>query len=232
MKDIKADNSMELFSILKSIDITAPPRNEGRTTEHCETWSICRLLATLTRYDKLTFPIQLINRERPDFLLVAGGCHIGIELTDAVNQDYAKATTLPEANREGSIIDSDLFKRNSPTRDIQELRSIASEKKLTGPGWEGIDAEREYAEIIFDVINRKTKKFLKSGFEKFQKNWLAVYCDLGLPDLNVEDANQFFVEASINYWEKDGFNAVFVEKRENTILYSRDTPEVMQIESL
>lgn len=225
MKDIKAANKMELFSILKSIDITVPPRD---TTEHRETWSICRLLATLANHDRLSFPIQLTKMERPDFLIVAGGCHIGIEITDAVNQDYAKVIKWSEAD----IVDPALFKWGTPTRGNKELSTIVSQKKLTGPGWEGMEVESEYAEAIFDVINLKTEKLHKPGFEKFSKNWLAVYCDITLPFLNIEAASQFFVEKSVNYWGKYGFTSVFVEKGENIILYSRDQPEVMQLKNL
>ncbi len=161
-----------------------------------------------------------------------GGCHIGIEITDAVNQDYAKAITLPEAGLKGSIIDSALFKWGTPTRGIQELRSIVSQKKLTGPGWEGMEAESEYAKVIFDVINLKTERLHKPGFEKFSKNWLAVYCDVTLPIRNIAAANQFFIEKAVNCWNEDGFDTVLVEKRENIILYSRDQPEVMQLKNL
>lgn len=229
MKDISAVTSGELFRTLAGIDIRVPPRIEGRTTEHCETWSICRLLATLAKHKKLEFPIQLTKRERPDFLLVSGERRIGIEVTEAVNSEYARATTLPEADIEGAIIDPSLFKWGTGRRKLNELRSIVSQKKLTGPGWEGTSVESEYAEAIFDVITLKTKKLQANGFERFDESWLAVYCNMVLPALELKDANKFFVEKSINYWKEDGFSAVFVEEGENIISYSRDRIEVIQL---
>jgi hypothetical protein len=177
MKDIIAFNSTELFSILENADISTPPRNKGRTTAHCETWSICRLLATLAKHERLDFPIRLKKRERPDFLLVSGNRHIGIEVTEAINPEYAKATTLPEADIVGSIIDPSLFKWGTPPRKLHELRSIVSRKKLTGPGWEGKSVEREYAKAVSDVITVKMEKLNKTGFEIFAENWLAIYCN-------------------------------------------------------
>jgi hypothetical protein len=232
MKDIKANNSAELFKLLQSTDISVPPRNKGRTTEHCEIWSICRLLATLAKHNRIGFPIQLTKRERPDFLLIAGDRFIGVEITEAVNQEYAKATTLPDADTEGAVIDPSLFKWGTSPRNLQDLRSIVSRKKLTGPGWEGTSVESEYAEAIFDIITLKTEKLQAPSFDKFSENWLAIYCNITLPVLDLDDANQFFKQISSKYWKEDGFSGVFVEEGENISSYSRDRTEVLQLMNL
>lgn len=232
MKDIKANNNEELLSVLRNIDIRVPPRNEGRTTEHCETWSICRLLATLVKHSKIGFPMQLTKRERPDFLLKSEGRYIGIEVTEAVNPEYAKAATLPEADAEGAIIDPSLFKWGTPQRNLHDLRSIVSRKKLTGPGWEGNSVESEYADAILHVITVKTEKLQAQDFEKFTDNWLAVYCNITLPALELELANLYFVERAVNYWSESGFSKVFVEEGDAIISYSSDRAEVMELENL
>ena len=61
MKDIKANNQAALFSILRAIDIRVPTRKQGRTTEHCERWSICRLFATLAKNDLIEYPVELVK---------------------------------------------------------------------------------------------------------------------------------------------------------------------------
>jgi hypothetical protein len=232
MKDIIAFNRAEILSILENKDINVPPRNEGRTTENCEIWSICHLLATLVKYDRLDFPIRLTKRERPDFLLVSGDRHIGIEVTEAINPEYAKATTLPEADIEGATIDPSLFKWGTPPRKLHELRSIVSRKKLTGMGWEGTSVESEYAEAIFDVVTSKTAKLLRKGFERFTENWLVIYCNLTLPALELEDANEFFAEKAANYWRDSLFSAVFVEEGNSIICYSLDGTVILGLEDL
>jgi len=40
MVDLSAKNSHDLLQQLKSIDISVPLIEQGRTTEHCERWSI------------------------------------------------------------------------------------------------------------------------------------------------------------------------------------------------
>jgi len=190
------------------------------------------LLATLTRHGKIDFPIRLTKRERPDFLLVSGDRHIGIEVTEAINPEYAKATTLPEADIGGATIDPSLFKWGTRPRKLHELRSIVSRKKLTGPGWEGTSVESEYAEAVFDVINAKTKKLQTTGFERFVENWLAIYCNITLPALELEDANEFFAEKAATYWSDGGFSVVFVEEGKSIICYSRYGTEVLGLEDL
>jgi hypothetical protein len=68
MKSISADSKDQLTSILRGIDISVPPRKEGRKTPHLETWSICHLLATLAQCNEIVYPMELTKRERPDFL--------------------------------------------------------------------------------------------------------------------------------------------------------------------
>ncbi len=232
MKDIKANEQAELLSILSETDIIVPDRTEGRETEHCERWSICRLLATLATHNRLAFPVELAKRERPDFLLKTGDRHVGMEVTEVINPDYAKATTLPEANVDATIIDPSLFKWGTPKRFLGDLRSIVSKRKLTGPGWEGSSVEIEYANAILDVMSSKTEKLRSQTFDKFPENWLIIYCNLTLPFLDLEEANQFFQEKAENYWTKDAFSMVFVEKGEKIICYSQDVSEPMDLVNL
>lgn len=232
MEIIKATNSEELFTVLRNIDNHVPPRTEGRTTSQCELWSICRLLATLAKHNKIRFPIQLTKRERPDFLLNAADCQIGIEVTEAVNPDYAKAVTLPETDTEEALIDPSLFKWRTPSRKLTDLRSIVSRKRLTGPGWEGDSVEIEYSQAIFDIIMSKTEKLRLQGFSKFTENWLAIYCNITLPALKLGKASSFFMERAINYWSDSSFSKVFVEHGEAIIPYSHDRTEVMDLENL
>jgi hypothetical protein len=232
MKDIKVNNQAELLSILANTDIGVPCRTDGRETEHCERWSICRLLATLANHNRLDFPMELLKRERPDFLLKTGGRHIGVEVTEAINPDYAKATTLPEANLAGGIIDPSLFKWGTPPRPLNDLRSIVSQRKLTGPGWEGSSVEVEYANAILDVMSSKTKKLRSQTFDNFPENWLIIYCNLTLPQLDIEEANLLFTKKAKDNWTDDSFSKVFVEKGQKIICYSQGVPEALDLANI
>lgn len=232
MKEICANNREHLLSILKKINISVPPICNGRKTEHCERWSICRLLATLASREKIDFPMQLIKRERPDFLLANDDRQIGIEITEAINPEYAKAKTLPEAKVDGAIIDPSLFKWKTPARPLKVLRSIISRQKLTGPGWDGSSVEIEYADAILDNIETKTKKLHSEGYGRFSENWLSIYCNLTLPALDIEEANLFFKEKAENYWSDSSFTRVFVDNGKAIIAYSSHGSEVIDIENL
>ena len=44
---------------VKKRDISVPPIEEGRTTEHCEIWNICHLIASICEEHSSEFPIEL-----------------------------------------------------------------------------------------------------------------------------------------------------------------------------
>lgn len=186
----------------------------------------------MTINDRICFPLQLIKRERPDFLLKAGSLNIGIEITEAINEEYAKAVTLPEAASDDAIIDSSLFKWGTTRRKLEDLRFIISQKKPTGPGWDGNSVEKEYAAAILDIIDFKTQKLQKLGFDRFDKNWLDIYCNIMLPLLNLYEANELFVKNATNYWSKNGFSDVFVEKGDSIIWYSSEGTQILPLADL
>ena len=209
MLSILAQKEEDLLRQLALIDISVPPIDQGRTTEHCEKWSICRLLSTLTKYQGLEFPIKLTKRERPDFCLHTGQRQIGIEFTEAIQADYARARVLPEANSDESIIDPSLFKWGVPKKSLAELRSIASKTKLTGPGWIGNEMEDEWSVAISDVSRRKTSKLNSQGFSKFDKSWLLIYDNLDSGNIDLSCA--YLVKELVDYWSENSFDKIFVE---------------------
>jgi hypothetical protein len=77
--------------------------------------------------------LRIIKRERPDFEVVCGTDAIGIEFTEANQQDYIEATMLPEAQGEVCTVDRSLF-RVGERKSKAKQRRIASQSGLTGPG--------------------------------------------------------------------------------------------------
>jgi hypothetical protein len=193
------------------IDISVPEITEGRTAEDCERWSVCRLLSTLAAVSELQYPLELVKKERPDFYLIVGKRRVGIEITEAIQPDYARARVLPEAQSRGSIIDPSLFKWGAPRKSVDELRSIVSETELKGPGWEGNEVEVEWAAAVIEVIERKTEKLRSKGFRKFDENWLAVYDNLNSFALEMSEVSCMLIESMRAYWSGDSFDRVFIE---------------------
>jgi len=165
---INASNKGELNSKLKNIDISVPLRGEGRTTGDCERWSICRFLSTLNQVGEIEFPIDVQKQERPDFYVHSGDRELGIEHTEAIPADYAKAMVIAERENPDAIIDMSLFKFGEQ-KSLDEIRNIIHASELTGDGWAGNNAEAELADSIKNVVLGKTKKLKKDGFMKFEK---------------------------------------------------------------
>lgn len=209
--NIVAHTVQDLFQQLALIDISVPPIDKGRTTGHCERWSICRLMASITENQRLEFPIKLIKHESPDFFLQTGEKQIGIEITEAIQQDYARARVLPEAKLHESILDPSLFKWGGPKKSLEELRLIASQRRLTGPGWQDDEIEVEWSEAILDVIQRKSKKLISKGFERYSENWLSIYDNVNSLALDIDKSSSMLSIRLQGYWSNVAFDKVYVE---------------------
>ncbi|MFZ5994094.1 MAG: hypothetical protein ACOYU4_03800 [Thermodesulfobacteriota bacterium] len=121
-----------------------------------------------------------------------------------------------------SILDPSLFKWGSPKRSLQELRSIASEKKLTGPGWEGDEIEVEWSEVIFDTIKKKSKKLISKGFERYCENWLSIYDNVNSFALDIDKSSSILFKRLQGYWSKDAFDKIYVETGELILRISKE----------
>ena len=230
--NIEAQSEIELAQKLAETDISVLPKRSGRTNDQVERWVMYRALATLLSNDLIEYPINLMKRERPDFLLDCGGKQIGCEVTQAVNEEYLKAQTLPEASSENSVVDVSKFKWGAPKRSLEKLREIASKEKLTGPGWAGNSVEREYAQIVYDVALVKTEKMKKLGYERFASNYLLIYCNQSLPILNISEGAAICHEALNNYWSTDSFDSILVEKGENIVMFSPSSHQILLLNNL
>lgn len=209
--NFEALNETELVQSLKLLDIDVPPRNEGRTTAHTETWLIHKLIQTLKDHSKVKFPICLINRERPDFELRMSEDTLGIEITEVINPDYAKALSLPEASNLHSIVDVSLFKWGTPRRALKKLRDIANKDKLTGTPWMGNEVETEFTTSVIDTIQSKHQKYIK-GYDKFGQNCLLIYHNQSSPILDYDDALKMVAHELKEYWGNGGFDRIYIHK--------------------
>jgi len=229
---ISAQTEENLLQQLALIDISVPPIDEGRTTEHCERWSICRLMATISIDQDFEFPIKLIKRERPDFCLHIGPNQIGIEVTEAIQPDYARARVRPEAGLDESILDPSLFKWGAPKRSLEELRSIASEKKLTGPGWEGEEIEVEWSVAIFDTIKKKSEKLILKGFERYNENWLSIYDNANSFAIDIDTSISMITKELRKYWSNESFDKIYVETGELILEISNENVKKIPLNDL
>ena len=218
--NFEAQSEYELLSVLSEADISVLPRGAGRTNDQIEKWVMFRALSTLCANGLLEYPLRLIKRESPDFLLVCADKAIGCEITEAVNGEYLKAKSLPEANKERSIVDASKFKWGTPKRSLDDLRKIASKDILTGPGWTGNSVEVEFAKLVFDVTIRKTTTLNKTGFNNFPSNYLLIYCNQPLPILDIVEGSSICHKQLASYWSDITFDQILVEKGNNIVVFT------------
>jgi len=92
---LRATSFAELQSSLMALDISVPERSRGRQTHHAERYCIVHLLSSLGS-GRLTFPLVVLHRDRPDFVLSMPNGNIGIEHTEAVPENVARSEVLRE----------------------------------------------------------------------------------------------------------------------------------------
>lgn len=215
MNRIIADTKEQLQEELKKIDITVPPRGEGRTTGHCETWSICRFLASLSKAKKLSYPLVIEKRPQdkpPDYQLNMGEINIGIEITEAISEDLAQF----EAIHKNIAIDISLFKPDIKHKSKEEFEDI-SKSKIRGEGWDGDGMEIDWAKAVYTSINKKIQKLGQPHFEKLSQNWLLIYDNLWpAEDKKIDIINQMMAA----YQGESNFDNIFIESSDVIIKLS------------
>ncbi len=196
---------------IKTIDTTVPLRTEGRKTEHTESWVISRLLSTLDSYDRLTFPLAVRHQDKPDFLLLQNKRSIGIEVTEAIPEQYAAFAALAEREFPNTARDPGHFRPGTSRKTTEEMRDILKQNRLTSPPWEGSSAEREWATHIEQTIRTKNAKLQKSDFNKYEENWLAIYVNFPLSNAPLQKASLQLLPMITDLWSQPlRFTRIFV----------------------
>ncbi|PIR37832.1 MAG: hypothetical protein COV35_07845 [Alphaproteobacteria bacterium CG11_big_fil_rev_8_21_14_0_20_39_49] len=206
---LSACSAEYLLKALAAIDISVPRRTGGRTTEHTECYSICRLLSTLAKTDYLSYPLSLTKRERPDFLLDCNGQSIGIEVTEATSTDYSSYQALVQHKNPGHFIEPTHF-RHGERISRKRKQELLEAETLTSIPWSGDEAEKEWSLFIKDAIEKKHKKLKELSFDKFNQNWLLIYDNCPASFLNKEDLIPY-IEKFLPKHTFPYFDMIFIE---------------------
>ena len=157
-----------------------PGRGKGRTADHTELFSLALLLGNPVLESDLSFPLEVIHRDRPDFLIRMPDREIGIEHVEAVSQNEAMIASLRE---QGYGPECHFIRRSVPGEPLltreQAIREIEADKP--GPPWCGDSPEREWAEAIAYFVKQKLERMRKPSFQTFDENWLLVYDNWRVP---------------------------------------------------
>lgn len=202
----------DLCAALMGVDISVPARTAGRKTPHTETYTISHLLSTLAEGNLLSYPLSVTHRDKPDFLIEGGTSKIGIEVTEAISQQYAAYCALAEREFPDVLLEPAHFRWGAPNLTVDEMRELLRQSQLTSDGWVGDGPEQEWALFIQSAVDTKLAKLARSDFGKFDHNWLSVYDNLPLPNLHLGNAIAILQPLLQDRWSlAPAFDTLFVE---------------------
>jgi hypothetical protein len=203
-----ANNPAELAAELAALDIDVPPRSEGRQSHHVERYCIAHLLATLPA-ERISFPLTLAHRDKPDFLLTMSGIAIGIEHTEAVPTSVARSQAMREQGLGADVYFTPHAKPGEQRKTAKEIRDEI-EADVPGEGWVGDAPEREWAEAIAHYVRDKLPKAMDVGFERYAFNWLIVYDNWPLPAVKYSVAASYLAPLLVDMSAFSVFDAIFI----------------------
>lgn len=222
----KAESAQQLLSFAKSLEIAVRPRGEKRHKDQTEAFSSRSFLIALAGTHHIKYPIKVIPSDKPDLDLIFNNDKVGVEITEAIPEDFARAEVLAKRQYPDAIVDRSLFLWGSARKSNSELHNIlrASSNKLIGSGWEFDSAEQEWANAIFDTICKKIEKINKEEYRAFPRYWLLIYDNLQLPpDLNLRQGVGYLRNLIPRQPKKSRmFQYIFIEENSTLIAISKN----------
>ena len=211
------DNENNFINDLKTIDITVPLRSQGRKQKHVERYSIVILLKFLYKQKYLDFPFTLIHRDKPDFSISYINKFVGIEVTEAIPEQLARAQALcDEYFPKDCPIEPEFFGWGSSKRSKKEILKILkkTQKELQGESSFGKSIEGKWIQGIKKCVKFKTAKLNKKAFKKYKENWLLIYDNQSSPSLDkkyVSEKLGIFLSRYCKNNDKIKFDKIFIE---------------------
>ena len=236
---ITADSYFELTEQLRRIDISVPRISRGRTKLHTERWTMYRFLATHGDLSEFVYPLTVVHKDRPDFRIEMHGRKIGVEVTSAMPEEYARALALRDKHYPNSPMEPDYFRWGSPKRTNRAILRILmeSQSRLSGPGWVGDSVEREWAVAICAAFQSKTKVLNAKGFKRYQWNGLLVHDNVPQVGMDLEAALihlrtrlKAVSESLPASWRT--FSALFIESHERFVAVETGSSFVRSVNNI
>lgn len=201
-------------------------RKQGAGPEAPERLQLHYLLQALLATRQLALPVRLYKREAPDFSLHTGNMRIGVEVTEAVNPDYVRAQMHPLAQQDDAVVDASLYKWGTQGRSRSQIREEVKRTKLSGAPWMGEDVEQEFARSINDVVHQKHSKLL-SHYRRYDSDRLLIHHSQASPAIDIDKALIYTTTILADYWNKRGFDAIYVHKYHWMLCFTREVSEII-----
>jgi hypothetical protein len=227
----EAKNESQLTSILRHANPIVPTRIKVRTKNQIEQYDMIQLLNTLLKERYVKYPLRLIHRDRPDFLLIMGNQRIGIEHTEAISENEAPKDSLRE---KGYGCRTFLISPAHPAEPNKKANELIEEIKacMPGDGWDGDSAEIEWATAMLYTGNRKLAIINKTGFERFDEDWLLIWDNWNLPSLDMHKAALFYLRHLHHTIALREFRRIFILRDQVTCEVSTTGIKIHNIKNL
>jgi len=151
-------------------------RISGRNQEEKENWVIKRYFLLLSQAeDILAYPIKVLKRESPDYHVTLENEDYGIEVTESTSE-YFQALLMESARCPELVHEPDKIRYGQTYTHQELLRMLRPpDAPLTGPGWMGLQAERDAASWARDAVEKKLSKIRLWRQEQAQETRLLLY---------------------------------------------------------
>lgn len=170
---IDAERIDQFSSRLRAANVTVPGRASGRQKDQVEIYSLIRVLGSRP-YALADFPLKLIKRERPDFLLTLNGAEVGIEHTEAISQNAAKEAYLRDAGEAPESYFVRPASLTEPPKGSRELKAEMAADKMP-PGWVGDSVERDWVQAMTVFAVKKYRLLQQGTYPRFERTWLVIF---------------------------------------------------------
>jgi hypothetical protein len=154
-----------------------------------------------------------------------------VEITEATSRSYEKFKVIAVREFKEFWFDPGHFRPGSPVLTTNQMRNLAQAESLTSDGWQGYEAEKEWAEFISSAIRRKARKLAGKSFAKHARIWLSIYANLPLPaglnyDVAVRNLEPFLEE---HWGHTVSFDSIFVEEGRSLFAFSRSAHDRLRL---
>lgn len=183
-----------------------------------------RCLASLARSSALRYPIAVTHTDRPDLQFTMNGTTVGIEITEAVPEDWARVVALREREDFPECIAIPRFIPGEPRRTLDAIRALARGDD-NGDGWCGDGVETDWAQAMAYFIRQKADKTRSSEFRSFDRSGLLIYDGWPLPGLNLPKGVRYLVRSGQHQSWAAAFNDVYIESGDHLVWFQRELQE-------
>jgi hypothetical protein len=173
------------------------------------------------------------HSDKPDVVLTSGKWITGVEITEAVSEQYAAYSALAEREFPDVFLQPGHFRWGAPKKTLEEMRQLLRQTEMTFDGWVGNSVEREWASFVLGLVNHKQRKLANAEFSKFQRNWLAIYDNLPLPNVHLGQAIAILSPLLEEHWSVEPhFHCIFIEHGPVVARITADTSEQLALNDI